>query len=268
MNTFSKAVVTAAVVFGSRTAQAEDYNNAYQQFTVCDTSDVVVEQLSILCDSPGQYYYGGSSYRDSVQCKGGDKVKYTLQVAIPYEMPETTVPYLTLEVQGYGAVESVRVYDSEALCEIDDLWSLDGAACPNPGQYQLEGYFYFGEQWNGDDGDYTFKPKMEVGIASRPYANTYDLGGANTKSCGFSISTWSKRLSGPMHAFVITMSIFAGVAICAAVALYCFCKRRQNRAISSKDKEAALMDASDNISPEEDAKRMAMMRQQQDLIDA
>eukprot|EP00522_Entomoneis_paludosa_P013866 CAMPEP_0172447994 /NCGR_PEP_ID=MMETSP1065-20121228/7105_1 /TAXON_ID=265537 /ORGANISM="Amphiprora paludosa, Strain CCMP125" /LENGTH=294 /DNA_ID=CAMNT_0013199367 /DNA_START=40 /DNA_END=924 /DNA_ORIENTATION=+ len=294
MKTINGLTTTAAVLLcglSSHLVFAEDYdydgnqvdgddgddNNAnYHQFSVCADSYFVVEELSVLCDSPGQYYYGGNKYRNSAQCTGGDKVRYQIEFAVPYDLPENTVPYLTLDVEGYGTVESVRVYDSQPLCEIDDLWSLNGEACGEPGQFAMEGYFYFGDQ--DDDYDYKFKPHIVVGISSYQNPNVYDLGGANTKKCaGATFNSWTnvaKTVSGPLHAFIVTMGVFCFFA-CSIAAAYMYFKRNYVYRGSAKedpfvtdDEAAAAAIATGDFINEEDVKRMAMMSREQDLIDA
>ena len=39
----------------------------------CRRNYIQVQQMSILCDTPGAYYYGSNAYRNSVVCMSGDK---------------------------------------------------------------------------------------------------------------------------------------------------------------------------------------------------
>lgn len=42
----------------------------------CESNATIdVEKVFLICDSPGAYYYGSGSYRDSARCKYGDKAK-------------------------------------------------------------------------------------------------------------------------------------------------------------------------------------------------
>jgi len=39
----------------------------------CRRNYIQVEKMSILCDTPGAYYYGSNAYRNSQVCMSGDK---------------------------------------------------------------------------------------------------------------------------------------------------------------------------------------------------
>jgi len=275
----SMAQTEAADSYESNQAYANNQADGNHKFTVCADSYIIVEELSILCDSPGQYYYGGNKYRNSNQCMGGDKVKYEVQFDIPYDLPENVKPYLTMDVQGYGTVESVRLYDSVPLCEIDDLWSLDGSDCGQPGQFSVGGSFYFADQ--ADDYDYKFKPKVVVGLSSQQNSNSYNLGGANTNQCdGESFTKWSngiaRSVSGPLHAFIVTMIVLALGALSVMSGLWYFNKyyRLHFEKDEDDDKQKKLnTTASDLVADdyidEEDMKRIAMMGgRERDMIDA
>ena len=89
-------------VIGTVKADDAAYMN---KFTVCDDTSIVVSDVSLLCDSPGTYYYGSGKYRSSATCEGGDKAKMQVDFQILEDLQ--TDAYLTLSVQGYGTVAAV-----------------------------------------------------------------------------------------------------------------------------------------------------------------
>lgn len=171
-------------------ASSDDDETYYHQFEVCDDSVILVEELSIVCDSPGTYYYGSGKYRNSASCQAGDKAKLEVVLLITQEL-EYGQAYLTLEASGYGSVSDVTLHSGEELCSVSSLYSKNGASCPEPGYYAISEHFYWGEQ--SDNYEYTFNPKVSVGLNSNPNKQVYDLGGANTNYCaGDSFSNWTK----------------------------------------------------------------------------
>jgi len=100
----------------------------YNSFSVCSDSSIIVSDISLLCDSPGAYYYGSNKYRNSATCQAGDKAKLqiTLQIAEALE----SSAYINLLVKGYGTIESEQIYAGENLCSIS---SKNGESCPSQG---------------------------------------------------------------------------------------------------------------------------------------
>lgn len=255
----------------------DDAADENQGFEVCPDASIVVEKISVLCDTAGQYYYGGNKYRDSYQCGEGDKVKYEIQLAVPYALPEGTVPYLTMDVKGYGNLEDVRVVDSVPLCEMDDLWSLDGADCGDPGQFAFEGVFYFDDL--EDNVDYKFKPKVVIGLSDQQNSEKYNLGGANTGQC-YEESSWTENFQqlfeSPMKSFMMTSIVLLVAFLTISGCIWCvrrkIAKRRGQKLVPDKRKnlEPTMSDiAADDFIDEEDMKRIAMMNGRKlDLIDA
>jgi hypothetical protein len=45
----------------------------------CSQEDFQVQAVFLVCDSPGAYYRGSSTYRDSTTCTYGDKAHLQLQ---------------------------------------------------------------------------------------------------------------------------------------------------------------------------------------------
>lgn len=214
------------LVCAALTVNAED--SAYvNKFTVCDDTSILVSDVSLLCDSPGTYYYGSGKYRNSATCQGGDKAK--MQVAFQILEDVQTDAYITLSVQGYGTVAAVQVYTQESFCSV--VQSTDGAACPAAGNYKISHNFYWGGQ--SDSYTYSFTPKVVVGVASDLANNVYDLGGANTNSCkGEVVSDWTvgvrKSMANSIKSFFATFGILCGSIVTLIIAGWCI--RRQSRA--------------------------------------
>jgi hypothetical protein len=212
-----------AAVASRINADDGEYRN---KFTVCDETSIVVSDLSIVCDSPGTYYYGSGKYRNSATCQAGDKAKMQVNFEIQEDLASDA--YLTLSVQGYGTVQSVVLHNQESFCSV--VQSSSGAACPAAGNYQIYQTFYWGDQ--SDDYTYKFTPKVVVGIASSLNSNVYDLGGANTNSCkGNVVTDWTvgirKSMANSIKSFFATFGILTGGIL--AVLLAGWCIRRQSR---------------------------------------
>ena len=236
-----------------------DDNGYYQRFSSCSNSYIEVDEMSILCSTPGQYYYGNSFYRNSATCQGSDRANYEIELNIPNKLPENYVPYITVDVKGYGTVEDMRVLDSEKFCDLEDLWSLDGGECPEPGRYQVSSKFYWGEQ--DDEYSYNFRPHMVIGLSSSQGAKKYDLGGANTDSCEHgSFTNWSTRVqrsvSNTLHTFVITLGILLGAVILVYSGSWFINRRYQKQKQEKKVlNEEAAEDGEDYVK-EEDIQRI------------
>lgn len=221
------------------TVFANAYDNEdrgyYNQFSRCDSSIVVVEDISILCDSPGAYYYGSSKYRNSALCQAGDKAKLNVDVQIVTSLQADA--FLTVYVQGYGSIETVFLYSQTSLCSA--MQSINGSACPAAGNYQISKTFYWGSQ--NDTYSYSFTPKVVVGIASTVNSTIFDLGGANTNMCnGATTTDWT---SGVRKSFANTITSFLATfgVLCAsilAVLLAGFCITRQ----AKKEQKVLIVD--------------------------
>lgn len=173
----------------------DDGYNAPAQVTVCADAIVQVQELSILCDSPGAYYYGSGKYRNSATCLPGDKAKVVLDF---YIADPDTIQYgggsvlTTIEVDG-SYIGYKKLYENAELCELQSLTALSGNGCPAKGYYQIESQFYWGKSNNGYDT--SFYPSVTVGFKSSIYQNAFDLGGANTDDCrGSTFVTWTNRV--------------------------------------------------------------------------
>src|SRR5687768_15847020 len=62
------------------TAQNEEQSMSTMK--VCSDTAIQLEDVSIVCDSPGTYYYGSSKYRNSASCQQGDKAKIVIDFYI------------------------------------------------------------------------------------------------------------------------------------------------------------------------------------------
>jgi hypothetical protein len=271
---------------------SEEY---YNQFTVCANSVILVEELSIVCDSPGAYYYGSNKYRNSAKCQAGDKAKLQMILEITQDLDsygengdqqqqqnnnngngdeqQSVIPYLYLTAQGYGTVESAYLYDGAALCSISSLKALNGQTCPAAGAYQLNEVFYWGSQ--SDNYEYTFTPRVAVGMSSNVAADQYDLGGANTARCssGGTYTNWTSGITNTVSitlkkVFIAATLIAAGVCMVFAIGL-CIRHFLATRARAPDTKKIISQRdvlVEDDYLDEDDMRRIAMMGRERDLI--
>jgi hypothetical protein len=255
--TLIQSVCAALLLLGSAAADDD-----YHQFSVCADSAILVEELSIVCDSPGSYYYGSSKYRNSATCVAGDKAKLQVVFEILEDLTNYS-PAISVQVQAYGSVETVQLHSSEDLCSLS-IKSLDGATCPEAGVYQVNEQFYWGSQ--NDEYEYNFKPVATIGFASATQNyQYYDLGGANTDKCkGGTFQNWSPNVGNSAKDtivfFMITLGLLLGVT-----SLVVACRWYTMRSVESKPKKEAM---EEELLDEEDVQRIAMMGREKDLIDA
>lgn len=259
---FLRALTAALFLFQTTRADDDEYFN---QFTVCADSAILVEDLAITCDSPGAYYYGSSKYRDSATCMGGDKGKLQFIFEIAQELE--TDPYLVLEVEAYGSVPSVQLYDQVDLCSLGTLQSLDGVECPAPGLYMVTEKFYFDKQ-NDEYDEYNFKPVPSIGFVSDQDKNYFDLGGANTDACaGGTFKNWSTGMGNTagktIRFFLVTFGVLLGATGLFLAWRYFVMKRELDASTPNKKEEME-----EELLDEEDVRRIAMLAREKDLIDA
>jgi hypothetical protein len=226
---FIVAVVTSTVrANDDNYYDADDFSGYYNRFSVCDDSVVIVEEMSLVCDTPGAYYYGGNKYRQSATCQGGDKGRLYVELRFAEDLEADA--YLTVEVRGYGSVEAVVLHSGDSLC--GTVKSLDGSTdCPAAGYYQLSEQFYFPNK--NDDYSYSFTPRITVGVTSDLNNNKYDLGGANTDLCpGNMFSNWTRGVkrsaADTILSFFVTFGILFG-AIAAVGFAYWYIRRQVNK---------------------------------------
>lgn len=223
----------------SNQVSSEQY---YNKFTVCDDSPIIVEDIEMLCDSPGTYYYGSGKYRNSADCQAGDKGK----IKITFQLTEDlqSAPYFTLSVHGYGTVPGETFYSNEQLCSISSLSTLNNqVTCPGKGWYTVSRTFHWGDQ--NDSYEYSFVPKVTVGFTSNPQKGLYDMGGANTNLCsGDTFTNWTKGVrrsaANTIKTFLATFGILLGAIAAVFGAGYFLMKLSRN-----KPKEVLIEDPLD-----------------------
>jgi hypothetical protein len=228
------------VSLNSQLAASQDDEDYYNKFSVCDGTSVVVSDISIVCDSPGTYYYGSGKYRNSATCQAGDKAKMQVNFDILEDLEADA--YLTLYVQAYGTIESVMLHAQESLCSVVQT-NGNGVVCPQAGSYKIYETFYWGSQ--NDEYEYTFTPKVVVGLASALNSKVYDVGGANTNKCsGGVVSDWTtgirKSMANSIKSFVATFGILSAGIL--AIALAAWCIVRQARARRKVTPQAIIVD--------------------------
>lgn len=234
-----------------------DDGSYYNKYTVCQNSVVMVDEMSIVCDSPGAYYYGSNKYRNSASCQSGDKAIVDVVFEILDDLNGKD-PYLTVSVKGYGTVSSVTVLSSQSFCS--NVQSVYGTSCPAVGTYKLHKQFYWGSQ--SDNYEYSFKPKVTVGIASGSGYRQYDLGGANTNQCqGDVFYSWTtgvrKSMANTVSTFFLTFGIMIA-SLCAIIGAGWLIMRRANPNM----KEVIVEDEIDA-----DYHKISMMGQNKSVVD-
>ena len=253
-----------AVLSLHRTVRAED--EYVEQFTVCPDSPILVDEMSMTCDSPGSYYYGGNVYRNSDTCMGGDKGKFQFIFEIVEDLEAS--PLLSVNIQAYGSVPAVELYNHADLCYLSSLKSLDGAACPAAGQYMISEKFYFEDQ--NDAYEYNFKPVPSIGFMSGEDVKYFDLGGANTDDCdGGAFQHWSsnfqKTISKAITFFLATLGVMFVFSMVFVAWRYTVLKRERQWQSTPK---ASFQAMQDEMLDDDDVRRIAMLARERDLIDA
>ena len=86
-------VSSASLVLLFSFAAAEDTDSSSSGEVVihefCRRNYIKVDRLSILCDTPGAYYYGSSAYRNSQVCMSGDKANLDISCTFWWCLAET-----------------------------------------------------------------------------------------------------------------------------------------------------------------------------------
>ena len=189
--------------------QGDDEVYTYEN-EICDDAVIQVQDVSILCDSPGTYYYGSGKYRNSYSCQPGDKAK--IQVDFYVADPDTIKNngnYALVNIGISGKyIQSYSVYENADVCSLSSLKSVNGKQCPYQGYYRIKTHFYFPNENSGSE----FVPSVSVGFKSSLNKNVYDYGGANTDLCvGSSFSSWSdgvkKSYANALSNFIKTFGI-------------------------------------------------------------
>jgi hypothetical protein len=229
MKKFQNTILALLVLWSSTlSVQGEDVNaeaedNYRSEVQVCSDSVIEVQDVSIVCDSPGTYYYGSGKYRNSYACQPGDKGKIEIDfyIADPDTLKSAGgYALVTVDVDGGWFTQSYSVYENADLCSLSSLKSLSGSTCPFEGYYRISTQFYWDNQ-NQNSGS-SFVPTVSVGFKSSLNKGVYDYGGANTNLCtGSSFITWSdgvrksyaNALSNFIRSFGILLFTILGMAV-------------------------------------------------------
>ena len=186
-------------------------------FEACADAAITVEDVSLLCDSPGAYYYGNGKYRNSPTCMLGDKGKGKVYFYISEEN-DNYEPYVTLKVvDAFNTnVQEMVIYQDEPLCSLSNLKAQDGQECPAEGYYYISGSTNLGEK---DGSGNPFDAELVVGFRSDPQVYAFDLGGANTDLCPgdvfgrYAFGRLRTQVANAVASFFVTWgTLFFGVA--------------------------------------------------------
>ncbi|KAI2513754.1 hypothetical protein MHU86_537 [Fragilaria crotonensis] len=196
-------------------------SSAANDIQLCADSSIEVTGISLLCDSPGTFYYGSGKYRNNQYCKTGDKAKLTVTFDVIGDISEVD-PLFTLKAHGDG--ETIVVYKNARLCYLGTLTSTDGSSCGGYGSFSIATQFYWSKttatssSTNSSDSNQLFSPYVSVGFHSSRDPNKYDLGGANTDMCpGSSILTAlneiRERHYGPIASIIWSSLVLIGTLV-------------------------------------------------------
>jgi hypothetical protein len=247
--------------------RAEDGSSSGETMQVCSDTDILVTGISLVCDSPGTFYYGSGKYRNSQYCKGGDKAKLVLTFDVVGDISDVD-PLLTLEARGDG--ETVTVYKNARLCYLGTLSSTTKSSCGGYGSFQVSTQFYWTKSTSDDD--QSFSPYVSVGFHSEKNPNKYDLGGANTKMCaGNSFLAWSDeirhsgRFSGPIASLIWSSLILIGtVGMLGVFAWYLW--RNSSRDKEYVDDFSRYYDEAEANAADDDYRKIRLIRKEQGLV--
>jgi hypothetical protein len=220
----------------------------YQKyFEVCADSSILVEDVSLLCDSPGAYYYGNGKYRNSETCALGDKAHVKISFYIGEEL-QGAEPYVTLKVidkSGSSVMEDVSILEGELLCSVSGLTSQSGQTCPAEGYYYVYETVYLGDK---DGSDNQLEAKASVGFQSDLESVYFDLGGANTDYCHagsygrYSYAKMGKQIANAVASFLVTWgTLFFGVLSILAFVIFLVNRIRRRHDVTFEDADEDLM---------------------------
>uniref|UniRef100_A0A7R9WTH9 Uncharacterized protein n=1 Tax=Craspedostauros australis TaxID=1486917 RepID=A0A7R9WTH9_9STRA len=244
---------------GDNAADNADQQDGSVSFSVCENSPIVVQDMSILCDSPGTYYYGGNKYRASESCKPGDKARLYVDFYVQDNDAVLAAEdgiFVTLVAESFTSEGEQIVYEHASLCDLSTLSSLDGSDCGGAGQFRLSTHFYWrndssdGSSTNNADGT-SFYPQMTIGFKTDIANNEFDLGGANTNLCtGNYFSNWKegvrKTYSTTMGKIIISFGILVATAIVLACVAFYLVKRANNPTVTVNMSGKKVVPSSDS----------------------
>ena len=243
------ALLLIATLCGADESDGEYYEKYFES---CEDTSIEIEDVSLLCDSPGAYYYGNGKYRNSNSCMLGDKGKVKIYFYIGEELEEGVEPYVSLSVKddSNANAEEMVILKDEALCSVSDLKAQDGQQCPEQGYYYISGYTYLGDK---DGSGNPFDAKAQIGFKTNPEENYFDLGGANTLYCpgGFlgqySYSRLKTQVASAALSFLVTWgTLFFGIASVLLFAVFLVRRARRSRDIPFEDADEDLLNGNYN----------------------
>lgn len=226
----------------------DDVGEYYQKyFEACADATIDVEDVSLLCDSPGAYYYGNGKYRDSHTCMLGDKGHVSIYFFVQNEGQNEVEPYVSLKVKDDSKeIEDMIIYENELLCSISGLTPQDGQACPQPGFYYITGTTYLGDK---DGSGNSFDAVASIGFRTDPSVNYFDLGGANIDYCGggsygkYSYGRMRKQVASAIASFLVTWgTLLFGVMSVTGIAYFLIRKIRSRNDVPFEDADEDLLD--------------------------
>jgi hypothetical protein len=243
----------------SDNGDSEEKEGYYNKFSICANSVVQVQDISILCSSPGAYYYGSNKYRDQNDCQSGDKARVQIKLYISQDIEEDA--YLDLKVEGPSGAYT-EVYSGASLCS--SISATDNATCPGLGYYQISQQIYLGEKdYSGE----SFTANATLGVYTSSSTGLYDLGGLNTDRCsggGSSVISWTsgvQQATTSVQTFLLTFGILLGAAF-GVVAVGYYLAKQANK-IDMADGSSPLQDED----PDEDFQKVSMMGHNRNLVD-
>ena len=237
-------------VLASRGEEAggDDDGEYYEKyFEACADSSIEVEDVSLLCDSPGAYYYGNGKYRNSHTCMLGDKGHVSIYFYIGQDL-QGAEPYLSLEVKdnSNSDAEAMVIYDNVQLCSVSGLTAQDGQYCPQQGYYYLSGTTYLGDK---DGSGESFDAIASVGFRTDPDIAYFDLGGANTDYCErgvfgkYSYDKMRKQVASAITSFLVTWgTLLFGVFSVIGIAYFLIQRIRRKGDVPFEDADEDLLD--------------------------
>lgn len=224
---------------------AGDYYQKY--FEACADAVIDVEDVSLLCDSPGAYYYGNGKYRNSETCMLGDKGHVSIYFYVGDDLMGEE-PYVSLKVRddSNSDQEEMVLYDDELLCSISGLTAQDGQTCPQEGYYYISGTTYLG---NKDGSGEYFDAVATVGFRTDSSSGYFDLGGANTDYCEggvfgkYSYDRMRKQVAGAVASFLVTWgTLLFGVVSVVGIAYFLMRRIRRRNDVPFEDADEDLLD--------------------------
>jgi len=253
LSTIALLLLLLAAIVNCVAGDEEGGGEYYKKyFEACQDTDITVEDVSLLCDSPGAYYYGNGKYRDSNSCMLGDKGKVSVYFYIGGDL-DGVMPYVTLKVKddSDANVEEMVLLQDEPLCDVSNLKAQDGQTCPEAGYYYISGSTYLGDK---DGSGSPFDAVAELGFKSYPEQAYFDLGGANSLYCpGGSMGKYSySRMKTTVASSVISFFVTWGtlfIAIASVALFLVFIVRRirkQNKNVPFEDADEDLLDGNYN----------------------